>query len=74
MPKSARRAAVLIAIAALRWLDRGRGSRAARLGGDAGDRHLALQAKLFSRWAGGLTFGVADGAERGDPVSQGRPL
>ena len=65
---------VLIAIAALRWL-----IAAAVLAliawaamWEIGTSHF--QAKLFSRWAGGMTFGVADGAERGDPVSQGRPL
>ena len=73
MPKSARRPRVLIAIAALRWL-----TAAAVLAllawaamREIGTSHL--QAKLFSRWAGGLTFGVADGASEAIRFPKGGP-
>ena len=65
---------MLTAITALRWL-----TAAAVLAliawaamWEMGTSHY--QAKLFSRLAGKMTFSVADGAERGDPVSERRPL
>ena len=62
MPKSARRPRVLIAIAAFRWLIAAAVLALLAWGAMREMRTSHLQAKLFSRWAGGLTFGVEDGA------------
>ena len=73
MPKSARRPRVLIAIAALRWLTAAAVLALLAWGAmrEIGTSHL--QAKLFSRWAGGLTFGVADGASEAIRFPKGGP-
>ena len=73
MPKSARRPRILIAIAALRWLT---AAAIVALLAWGAMREMAtshLQAKLFSRWAGGLTFGVADGASEAIRFPKGGP-
>ena len=61
MPKSARPPYILIAIAALRWLTAAAIVALLAWGAMREMTTSHLQAKLFSRWAGGLTFGVADG-------------
>ena len=73
-PKGSRRPFLLFAIAGLRWL-----TAAAVLAliawaamWEMGTSHY--QAMLFSRLAHKMTFAVAPGAERGDPVSERRPL
>ena len=64
---------MLIAIAALRWLIAAAVVALLAWGAmrEMGTSHL--QAKLFSRWAGGLTFGVADGASEAIRFPKGGP-
>ena len=73
MPKSARQPYVLIAIAGLRWLTAGAVIALLAWGAMWEMTTSHLQAKLFSRWAGSLTFGVADGASEAIRFPKGGP-